>query len=98
MAKRKRASAKKTTKNSVKEGTSDNEILDWRCIVHRQTKKNATPNEFPEFDDLGKQLGYTVELKGKKDAWEAMPQYRRWNCMCCLIRIMQITTDTCDSG
>jgi len=82
MAKRKRASS---TKKSVKEATpnsedEDSEFLEWRCIVHRQTPRNATPNEFPEYNDLGKNLGYIVELAGKKDAWKAMPQYRRWNC------------------
>jgi len=79
MAKRKRASTKKSAKETTPDSQDqDDEVLEWQTFVHRQKQKKAT-NEFPEYDNLGKNLGYIVELKGKKDAWEAMPQYRRWN-------------------
>jgi len=93
MAKRKRASNKRSAKEATPDSEDqDDEILEWQTIIHRQKQRKAT-NEFPEYDDIGKNLGYTVELKGKKDAWEAMPQYRRWNRTSSETRVMKHATD-----
>lgn len=93
MAKRKRASTKRSAKETTPDSEDqDDEILEWRCSVHRQKQKKVT-NEFPEFDDIGKNLGYVVELKGKRDAWEAMPQYRRWNRTSSETRVVKSATD-----